>query len=170
MRSPDCTPYAPAAGQQPPSTTARDQANQLINAVNEAMETPTAYRDTQPLPIVGTSPPVTQPGRLPMSQRATDTSALMLSAGAASLPIGAAATGILWASGHANLAVIACICAAPPAVVLALSRLLKSTKETLEAAPPVHHHHYEGTVMQDHRSVNTQTRGLIANIRNQMPR
>jgi predicted Co/Zn/Cd cation transporter (cation efflux family) len=105
-----------------------------------------------------------------MSQRATDASALMLSAGLASLPIGAAATGILWASGNADPAVVALICAAPTALVLALSRLMKRAKETVEAAPAEIHQHYTGTVIQDQRSLNTTTRGIVAHTRNQIPR
>ncbi|MEV4975529.1 hypothetical protein [Streptomyces scopuliridis] len=141
-----------------------DEAEQLIDAVNEALAT--RYRDETPVPVIGTTPPVPQPGRPPMSQKATDASALMLSAGIASLPLGAAATGILWASGHADPVVIACICAAPATLILALSRLLKHAKDAAEAAPPEHHYHYTGTVIQDQRSINTQTRGLIATTRN----
>jgi hypothetical protein len=147
-----------------------DQAHALIAAVEQAMRTPTAYRDDTPLPAIGTTPPVPQPGRPPMSQRATDASALMLSAGLASLPIGAAATGILWASGNADPAVVALICAAPTTLVLALSRLMKRAKETVEAAPTEIHQHYTGTVIQDQRSLNTTTRGIVAHTRNQIPR
>lgn len=147
-----------------------DQAQQLIAAVNAALTTPTRYRDETPVPTVGTAPPIPQPGRPPMSQRATDASALMLSGGLASLPIGAAATGVLWASGNADPVVIAIICAAPTTLVLALSRLMKRAKETAAAAAPAeHHHHYNATVLQDHRQVNTQTRGVWAKTHNQLP-
>jgi hypothetical protein len=108
-----------------------------------------------------------------MSQRATDTSAIILSAGLASLPVGAAATGILWASGHADPTVIGLICAAPIGLavpILALSRLAKRAKETVEAAPAEIHQHYTGTVIQDQRSLNTTTRGIVAHTRNQIPR
>ena len=166
--------------QQPTATTAGqptidDQAQKLLAAVNEAMgaATPTSYRDISPLPAVGPTPPVPQPGRPPMSQRATDASALILSTGAASLPVGAVATGVLWASGHADPAVIGMICAVPAAVavpILALARVLRRAKAAVEAAPPVHHHHYNGPVVQDHRSVNTQTRGVWAKTTNHLPR
>ena len=108
-----------------------------------------------------------------MSQRATDASALMLSAGLASLPLGAAATGVLWASGHADPTVIGLACAAPIGLavpILALSRLVKRVKETVEAAPAEIHQHYTGTVIQDQRQVNTTTYGIIANTRNQLPK
>lgn len=151
-----------------------DAARAFLADIEDAMAPaiPTSFRDPTPVPTVGTTPPVPQPGRPPMSQKAVDASTMMLSAGVASLPIGAATTGILWASGHANPAVVACICAAPAALavpILALSRLAKRAREAAEAAPPVHHHHYEGTVIQDHRTVNTQTRGIWASTRNQLP-
>jgi len=102
-----------------------------------------------------------------MSQKATDTSALMLSAGVASLPVGAAITVILWASGHADPGVVALLCAAPPTFVLALSRLMRKAKD---AVPDVHHHHYTGNVHQDHRTTTTHTRGLWARTNNQLPK
>ena len=153
-----------------PAPAIDDQAQRLIAAVNDAMATPTRYRDETPVPAIGNALPVPQPGRPPMSQRATDASALMLSAGLASLPLGAAATGILWASGNADPVVIAVICAAPTTLVLALSRLMKRTRETVQAAPPVIHQHYNGTVHQDGRTVNTTTRGVWARTNNQLPK
>jgi hypothetical protein len=136
----------------------------IIDAYRPTPETPTAYRDTTLLPAYGSTPPVPQPGRPPMSQRAVDTSTVMLSAGAASLPVGTVAIGILLASGHADPTVIGMICAAPAAVavpVLAVARLLH---RVAEAAPDVHHHHYNGPVKQEHTT--THTRGLFARTTN----
>jgi hypothetical protein len=124
----------------------------------------TAYRDTTPVPMIGSALPVAQPGRAPMSQKATDASALMLSAGLASLPLGVATTLVLWASGHADPTVVAVICAAPTTLVLALSRLVKRAKDVL---PDEHHHHYNGPVYQDQRSVHTKTNGVWAKTNNQ---
>jgi hypothetical protein len=129
---------------------------------------PTAHRDDTPLPAYGPAPPVAQPGRPPMSQRAVDTSTVLLSAGAASLPVGAVAIGILLASGHADPTVIGMICAAPAAVavpILAVARVLRRAKDVV---PDVHHHHYNVPVRQDHTT--THTRGLIARTRNELPR
>lgn len=138
-----------------------EQAARLLAAMNAlTTEQPTAFRDETPLPAVGTAPPVPQPGRPPMSQKAVDASTLMLSVGAASLPLGAVTIGIMLASGHADPVVIAVICAAPTTLVLALARLMKRTKETVAAAPAEHHHHYRGPVRQEHRSVHNETRGF----------
>jgi hypothetical protein len=139
-----------------------DAAHDLINAVNEALTTPTAYRDPTPTPVTGTAPPVPQPGRPPMSQRATDVSALMLTAGLATVPPGLIAIGVLVASDYADPAVIGMICVAPAAIavpILAVARLLGRAKEV---APAVHTHNYTGPVSQKSHIVNTQTRGLIA--------
>lgn len=150
-----------------PAQTA-DQAHQLIAAVNEALaaQQATSYRDDTPLPVVGTAPPVPQPGVPPMSQRATDISRVMLAAGVATVPPGLIAIGILVASEHADPTVIGMICAAPAALaipILAVASILRRAKDVL---PATHHHHYTGTVVQDSRSITTTTRGVIASTRN----
>jgi hypothetical protein len=97
----------------------------------------------------------------------------MLASGVPIFALGAAATGILWASGTADPAVVGMICAAPAGLavpILALSRLMKRTKETVAAAPPVIHQHYTGTVHQEQRTINTSTRGVWAKTRNELPR
>ncbi|MFE3657259.1 hypothetical protein [Streptomyces sp. NPDC059165] len=133
----------------------RDRADRLITAVEEALAAPTAYRDGTPLPQYGTTPPVTQPGRPPMSQKATDASALMLTGSVLTLATGGAASAILWASGQADPTVIGLIAAAPIAVaapIWALSRLVQSASKTET------HHHYTGPV--HHHTVNSHSRWL----------
>lgn len=155
----------------PATEPATDQAQAIIAAVNEALSVqPTAYADPSPLPTVGAALPVAQPGRPPMSQRATDASALMLSGGAASVLVGGGASLVMLASGSADPVVCAVVFGAPAVLVLALSRLVGRAKAAVEAAPPVIHQYYSGTVVQDSRSISTQTRGVIANTRNQTPR
>ncbi|MGC2997431.1 hypothetical protein ACPF8X_03240 [Streptomyces sp. G35A] len=133
------------------------RAQQLIDAVNEALAVPTAHRDDTPVPTVGDTPPVAQPGRPPMSQRATDASVMMLSAGAASLPIGGMTSLVIYTLGSANPVSLAIGAAAPAALavpIFALARLVKRAKT------PVHHHHYNGAV--DQRTVNATALGLYA--------
>ncbi|WP_270892254.1 hypothetical protein [Streptomyces sp. DHE17-7] len=147
-----------------------DQAQRLIAAVNDAMATPTRYRDETPVPTVGSALPVPQPGRTPMSQRATDASVMMLSAGAASVPIGGMTALVIYALGHANPVSLAIGAGAPAALavpILALSALVKRVKK---AAPDVHQHIYQGTVVQDQRTVTNTTRGVWASTRNQLPK
>jgi hypothetical protein len=169
--------------QQPQATTAGQPAiapaaRAFLTEVEEALaaaHTPTAtsFRDPTPVPAIGTAPPVPQPGRPAMSQSAVNASTLMLSAGVASLPVGAATALVLWASGHANPEVIAWACAVPVSVavpVLALSRLVKRAKDAVAAAPAEQHHHYNGPVTQDHRTYTSETRGVWASTRNQLPK
>jgi hypothetical protein len=139
---------------------ARQQAEELIAELNSIAAT--AYRDPSPLPTVGPTPPVAQPGRPPMSQKATDAGALMLMASLATVPPGLIAIGVLIASDYANPAVIGMICAAPAAVavpILAVARLLRGAKAVV---PETHNHHYAGPVSQEHHTVSTQTHGLFA--------
>ncbi|WP_432020634.1 hypothetical protein [Streptomyces sp. 1222.5] len=147
---PDTTaqPTAPGAGL---SQEADAEARRLIA---------TAYRDDAPLPAHGSTPPVAQPGRPPMSQGATD-SALMLSGAAAVSMTGLTASVLMYASQTANPVVCGLVFGAPTAFVLALARLTKGAKP----APDVHQH-YTGPVYQDQRNVYTTTRGVWAKTNN----
>ncbi|WP_407563329.1 hypothetical protein [Streptomyces sp. 184] len=132
----------------------RPDAEDLIAAVEEAMATrPTAYRDDTPVPAVGSTPPVAQPGRPPMSQAATDASGLMIAAGVGSLGVGGALSMVLFASGYADPVVVALIGGAPVALVVALARLAKRARPEPEV-----HHHYAGPVVHDHREVTNNNR------------
>ncbi|MFD4377688.1 hypothetical protein ACFWPY_39850 [Streptomyces sp. NPDC058527] len=138
--------------------TTNDRAQKLIDAVNDALQAPTSYRDDTPVPAYGATPPVPQPGRPPMSSKATDDSARMISAGFLTLCAGGAVSGVLYFSGQADPTVIGMMAAAPVGLavpVFALSRLVKRAKP----APDVHHH-YSGPV--DQRTVNTDARGVWA--------
>ncbi|MEU0847716.1 hypothetical protein ABZ387_07075 [Streptomyces flaveolus] len=135
---------------------AKEQTDRLIA---------TAFHDPTPVPQYGTTPPVPQPGRPPMSQKAVDASTVMLSASVATIPPGALAIGVMLASGYADPVVIGMIAAAPAALavpILAIARLLRGAKP----APDVHHH-YEGPVYQDQRNVHSSTRGVWAKTNNQ---
>ncbi|MEW2267818.1 hypothetical protein [Streptomyces sp. NPDC047868] len=155
--------------------TMRD-ANQDI-ADDQMPRIPTYYRDPVAAPVIGTAPPIAQPGRPPMSQRAVDLNTTLLSTSVLTAALGGAFSAILWASGQANPTVIAWVCAAaialPAAIavpVLALKSLTKSAKEVAQAAPPEIHNHYTGTVHVDRREVHSKNTGLIATNRNQTPR
>ncbi|MEU6965061.1 hypothetical protein [Streptomyces chrestomyceticus] len=149
------------------------QAHLLIQAVEDvyrpAPDMATSYRDTSPVPAVGTAPPVPQPGRPPMSQRATDLSALILTTSVASVPISGSVSLVLWTAGHVDPVVVGIVAGAPAVFLAALSRVFKRAKETAVAAPPEIHNHYSGaTVLQDHRTVTSQTHALVARTRNEL--
>ncbi|MDH6544959.1 hypothetical protein [Streptomyces sp. SPB4] len=145
------------------------EARRLIeDAYRPALTLPTTYRDTSPIPAIGSNPPVAQPGRPPMSQRATDASTLMLTAGIASPLLGGSLSLVLWTAGHLDPLTVALICGAPAAILGALSRVLKSAKSAIAATPTEHHHHYNGPVIQEHRNITSTstTRGLVARTNN----
>lgn len=139
----------------PPTAADRELVSRLMAAVDDVMETPTSYRDTTPLPVVGDALPVAQPGVPPMSQRTTDTLRAVMFASVATVPPGLIAIGILVASEHADPTVIGMICAAPAVIALAIARLVRSAGK---AVPPTIHQHYTGTVNQHHQTVNSHTR------------
>jgi predicted Co/Zn/Cd cation transporter (cation efflux family) len=101
-----------------------------------------------------------------MSQKATDTSALMLAGSVVTMSVGGATSLVLIASDYADPAVIAMICAAPVAIavpILAVARMLRGAK-TL--APETHNHNYNAPVEQHHQHTTTQTRGIWAKTTN----
>lgn len=150
-------PAAPAAGQATNPLTDAVIAAAVDNAIEKAK-----LQGTTPMAVIGTSPPVPQAGRPPMSAKAVDDTARMLGASVLIAVSGGSTTAVLWASGYANPAVIACVFGAPTALVLALGRLAKRAKGVL---PEEHHHHYTGPV--DQRTVHASTRGVWAKTTNQ---
>ncbi len=149
-------PGEPAAAGRRPAPDAEAQARQIIDAVNEAMvHAPTRYRDDSPLPLIGDTPPVVQPGRPPMSSRAADASGMMLAGGFLALCLGGATSAVMYASGYADPVVIGIIGATPAALALAVGRLMRSARGVL---PDEHHHHYNGPVTQDHSNITINNR------------
>ncbi|MFF4709281.1 hypothetical protein [Streptomyces sp. NPDC001297] len=119
----------------------------------------TSYRDTAPLPAYGTAQPVVQQGRPPMSQRATDISAVMLAGSVASVPVGGITCLVLWTLDAVDPVNLAIGAGAPVAVLLAAGVLLKR----LAGVHTEHHHHYSGPVHQDLSTTTTNTaRGVVA--------
>ena len=151
-----------------PDTTPQDAVMSDAEAAAEARRIiadayrPTAYRDTTPVPARGDTPPVTQPGRPPMSQGATDASVLMLAGASATTMVGGTAAVLMYVSQFADPLVCGLVFGAPTALVLALARLLKGAKP----APEIHQH-YEGPVYQDQRNIHTRTTGVWAKTNNE---
>lgn len=143
-------------------TEADARARQLIT---EAY-TPTSYRDDSPVPTHGPTPPVAQPGRPPMSQRATDLSGLMLAGSVASLSVGGATSLVLYTLGQVDPVTLAVGAAGPVALVLAVGSLLRSAGRAKADMHTEHHHHYTGPVRQETTNVSSTTKGLIARNRN----
>jgi hypothetical protein len=148
-----------------PITASEAEARRLIEDAYR-----TSFRDDTPTPAIGTAPPVPQPGRPPMSQRATDVSGVMLATGIASMPISGGISLVMWTVGQVDPVVVGIVCLAPVAFLGVLSQVFRRAKAVAAAAPPTHHHHYKGTVVQDHSHNSTHTHGLIARTRNELRR
>lgn len=159
----------PTRSGQPTPAADRSEVKKLANAVEEALaqEMQTSYRDDRPIPVIGTAPPVAQPGRTPMSQGATDASVLMLCGGGAAFLVSGGVSLVMWASESADPVVCGIVFGAPTMLALAIGRLVGKVKAANSAAPAPVHHHYNGTVVQDSRSTHTQTRGVWAKTNNQ---
>ncbi|WP_405944739.1 hypothetical protein [Streptomyces sp. NBC_00932] len=165
MLLPDCSPEAITVGQPVPAS---DQARRIVDAAfDELAEQATSYKDDTPLPVIGSTPPVAQPGIPPMKARTTEIARAVMFSSLATVPPGLIAVAVMVASKDANPTVIGLICAAPAAIavpILALARLVRSAGES---APAETHQHYYGPVTQDSRQITTRTNGVIANTRNQ---
>ncbi|SCD37502.1 hypothetical protein GA0115253_100222 [Streptomyces sp. Termitarium-T10T-6] len=153
-------PEQPVAG-QPDSVHAN--AARLMAAVDEAIlaRQATSHRDPTPLPAVGPTPPVPQPGQPPMSQWATDASGVLKAISVASLPVG----GALWIVGQVEPLTLGIILGSPAVAALAVARLVAKVKDANQAPQPVVQNYY-GNVHHDTRTVTSTTRGVIANTRN----
>ncbi|MGW2223820.1 hypothetical protein [Streptomyces formicae] len=123
----------------------------------------TSFRSPAPVPAIGDAPPVEQPGRPAMSQKATDASVMMIAGGFLSLCVGGAGSALLYFSGTADPVVVGLLTAAPPAAFLSVRALVRGFRQ---AAPPEIHNHYDGTVYQDQRHVHSSTRGMWAKTNN----
>ncbi|SEF19006.1 hypothetical protein [Streptomyces sp. Ag109_O5-10] len=119
----------------------------------------TSYRDTNPLPAYGSTPPVAQQGRPPMSQRAVDVSTVMLAGSVASVPVGGITCLVLWTLDAVNPVNLAIGGLTPVAILLAAGALLSR----LKGVHTEHHHHYSGPVHQDLSTTTTNTaKGVLA--------
>lgn len=153
---------APAAGQADRDSIIGQQADRMMAAMNEIAAT--SFRDNTPVPSIGTAPPITQPGRPPMSQKAVDASAVMLAGSVASVPLGGMTCLVLYTLDQVDPVSLTIGASAPIALVVAVSVLLRRAKGSL---PAEIHHHYEAPVYQDQRNVHTSTRGVWAKTNNQ---
>lgn len=139
---------------------AEQEASRLIHDAYR----PTAYRDNSPVPQYGTAPPVPQPGRPPMSQKAVDISGVMLAGSVASVPVGGMTCLVLYTLDQVDPISLTIGACAPVALVLAIGALLKRVRGVL---PDEIHQHYTGPVYQDQRNVHSSTRGVWAKTNNQ---
>lgn len=159
---PEPKPTAPAAGQATnPLTDAVIEAA-VDNAIEEARR-----QGTSPQVVIGTTPPVAQPGRAAMSQRAVDLNTTILSVGAASLPVGGMTALVLHVLGTVDPAQLALGAAAPAALAVPILAIARLIRRAGEAAPAEINNTYTGNVYQQHSETHTSTRGVWAKTNNQ---
>lgn len=177
---------ATAAGQRAADAKRRADALAFLSDIEDIMQrdaeatadeqtprTPTFYKDPTPPPRIGDTPPVQQPGRPAMSQKATNDSVRMLSFGVTAILTSGAIALVMKASEAADPTVMALIAGAPVGLtvpILAAAHLMRRTKEAAAAAPPQVTQHYSGDIYQDNRSNSSSTRGFIATTNTRPPR
>ncbi|WP_217545418.1 hypothetical protein [Streptomyces sp. GbtcB6] len=162
---PETTPEAFRKGVRMSEDVAAAEAAWIIaDAYRPAPDTPTAYRDTSPLPAYGDTPPVMQPDRRIVPAWAAGTAVAGIGVGAAFVGIGCgvwlACQGFAAVSLTSVLFVTLPI-AAVGGVVAAIGTALRS----LKAVHTENHHHYAGPVRQENTT--TKTYGVIARTRNE---
>ncbi|MGW5197349.1 hypothetical protein [Streptomyces spiralis] len=150
---PEPTPTATAAGQatNPLTDAVIDAA--IDHAIEEARR-----QGTTPKAVIGTAPPIAQPGRPPMSQKAVDLNTTILSVAVASVPVGGMTALVLHVLGTVDPTQLALGAAAPAALAVPILAIARLIRRAGEAAPDVHHHHYNGPV--DQREQRTENRGV----------
>lgn len=142
----------------------RDQARQLIDAVNDALTAPTAYRDDTPVPAIGTTPPVAQPETRRVPTWATGIAVASLGIGAGAVGVGCAVW--LAAKGLAAITLTGVLAALSPFVGLAVLALAIGAA-IARASRARTTNVYKGSVSVTNKTeISSTARGLFARNRN----
>ncbi|MFE9473230.1 hypothetical protein ACFYOR_19555 [Streptomyces griseofuscus] len=170
MPHPEHAPEPIRADPHLTDTEADAEARRIIaDAYRPLPETPTAYRDTTPLPAYGLTPPVAQPDRRIVPAWAAGTAVAGIGVGATCVGVGC---GIwLACQGFAAVTLASVLfvtlpIAALAAVVTAIGSAVRSAK----AAHTETHHHYTGPVRLENNTITAPAYGLIARNRNELTR
>jgi hypothetical protein len=156
---PEPTPTAPAAGQAPNLLSDSVISAAVDNAIEKAKQ-----QGTSPQALIGTTPPVEQPGRPAMSGKAVDDTVRIIAFGGTSFLVCGGVALVMVASDVADPAAIGTFFGGLAVLALAIARLLRRAGQ---AAPAEIHQHYTGTVYQDQRHTHSSTRGVWAKTNNQ---
>ncbi|MFF4933717.1 hypothetical protein ACFY2H_33200 [Streptomyces griseofuscus] len=169
MPHPERAPEPIRADPRLTDTEAAAEARRIIaDAYRPLPETPTAYRDTTPLPAYGLTPPVAQPDRRIVPAWAAGTAVAGIGVGATCVGVGC---GIwLACQGFAAVTLTSVLFVTLPiAALAAVATAIGSAVRSAKATRTETHHHYTGPVHQDQR-VTTTTRGVWAKTINQHTR
>ncbi|WP_225831686.1 hypothetical protein [Streptomyces sp. NK08204] len=162
---PDTTPStAPTTAGMSDDQAAAEAARIIADAYRPAPETPTAYRDTSPLPTYGDTPPVLQPDRRIVPAWAAGTAVAGIGVGAACVGVGCGVW--LACQGFAAISLTSVLFVTLPiAAVAAVAAAVGSALRSLKDVHTEHHHHYTGPVRQENTT--THTRGVFARTHNE---
>lgn len=149
-------PAAPAAGQTTPLSDA------VVTAAVDHFIEEAKRNGTSPRTVIGTAPPVAQPGMPAQSRAAVDYAVRVLSTGVATgLGSGGLAL-VLLASQAADPVVCGIVFGAPIGLAVPIAALASLAKRVKQATPPDVHHHYNGPVHQDQRRQESKNIGVWA--------
>ncbi|WP_369265809.1 hypothetical protein [Streptomyces harbinensis] len=176
MNTPAASNEPTTAGAALPARTEAEAAAEAARLLAEAYSTTapvaTHYRDITPVPAQGDAVPHPQPGRPPMSQRATDHATLVLVYSIGSLPVSGAASLLLWTLSSVSPVALAIIAATPPVCLAAFGIAAKlvsgAVAEGAAALPPTIHHHHTGPTTVQNVHVENDTR-WFGKTTNQLP-
>lgn len=161
----DSTEQVPMSAQE-----AFEAARLLAEAYSSDAPTATRYlyiTPTQPT-HQGAAVPFAQPGRPPMSQKATDHATIVLAYSAGSLPVSAGLSLLLWSMSNVDTTTLAIAAAAPPVLVFTIgiaARMIgRAVREGATALPDTTNHQHHGpTYIQNteiHNELHNDTRGF----------
>lgn len=153
-----------------------EAARLLAEAYSSDAPVATRHLDPTPVPAHGTAAPHPQPGRPPMSQKATDHASLVLAYSLGSLPVGGALSLVLWSLSSVDATTLAVAAAAPAGLVTTIgltARMIgRAVRDSAAALPDTTVHQHTGpTYLQHteiHHEVTTDTRWFGRTV-NQLP-
>ncbi|MER7965322.1 hypothetical protein [Streptomyces ardesiacus] len=151
-------------------TEADAEARRIIaDAYRPLPETPTAYRDTTPLPAYGNALPVLQPDNRIVPAWAAGTAVAGIGVGATCVGLGC---GIwLACQGFAAVTLASVLFVTLPiAALAAVATAIGSAVRSVKTAHTETHHHYTGPVRLENNTITAPAYGLIARNRNELTR
>lgn len=157
---------------EPPAATAAGQAaNPLTDAIIQAAVENAIQKarrhDTTPEAVIGTAPPVPQPGIPPQSKAAVDYAVRALATGVTSVLCSGGVALVMAASQVADPVVCGIVAGAPIGLAAPIAAFSSLVKRWKQATPSTTVNQYTGTVYQDQRHLQTKTAGVWARTNNQ---
>ncbi|MFG3363053.1 hypothetical protein [Streptomyces griseofuscus] len=170
MPHPEHAPEPIRADPRLTDTEAAAEAHRIIaDAYRPLPETPTAYRDTTPLPAYGNALPVLQPDRRIVPAWAAGTAVAGIGVGATCVGLGC---GIwLACQGFAVITLASVLFVTLPiAAVAAVATAIGSAVRSAKTIRTETHHHYTGPIRLENNTITAPAYGLIARNRNELTR